>query len=681
MTTKDVSTKFRLEFEGKGAEQLQKKISGIAESLAPEKLSGGFQKMEHFMKQNERQLRGMEQHFKTLNKSLHAFGSTVDKINDMASGLQKVKKEAKEAGEEAQKAGAFLQGLFQGAGIGEYLPRGPGMGRQVAGRLTGNALRGGVGGMAGMATGGGVGALAQGLSSIPGGGIIGGMVQGAMGHVQAYRQFEQTRLGLAPFMDLGALGARNDAAASARARVMAEPLTGIPTLQGVMDKMRSDQAARRSGARRSGFASDPMDRRLQIGANAPISVDAGEAARAVNNATQRAMEAREARAEEAAAAARAASTARTGMEGLAGVGSRLGGINLQQTTQFAQGVLGASGGTLGEMRFGKGGDLIATALAAQTAYGIEGSTVGAFGRGARRGGLAGASGTGANDFERLMSKAVAAGMDGSEVRQFMQETAAGIQQFRQTGIPMAPETMLDLGQSMSLSLGIDRGQFVGQTLGRRAQQIGMGGVKSAGDFLMLQTLGGFKGGGLTGLEEAEQQLVSGNFGSEQLQKLVRQISEGSGGGVAGRYAMRRVLQGMGAQISPEEAKQLQQQAMTGEGGGPLFERTLKDMQMGRDRAKLGLQGTAEAAVSGLAPTARARAALDNQQLEIGGRLTTTMDNLERATAEAHKSVGKLAKPLEDITGSAQELSRLLPKAATWLSQFFGSNQSVSDETR
>ena len=638
----DVKTKYTLQFEGKGVDQLQKQVEGVAKSASPENLASGFKRMEHFMQRNERQIRGMEKSFKGLNQSLRKFGSTVNKINKMADALGKVKDNAKGAGEEAKKASRFIQGLIQGAGIGEFIPSGPGMGKQVAGRLLGRAGTTPLRMAAGFAQApvSGVGGLAAGLGAIPGfGGPLGSVVGAAAQNVSQFRQFERMQLGLAPFLDVsagatareGALrgsGARiNDAGqraqdAAAAARIQAVSPT---TFQGTRGELSA------------------------IGSSAGAQGGLGASVRA-------AVEER-IRTEEAARAS-AASRAAMGTQGLAGLGVSLGGINLQQTTQFAGQVAGAAGGRMSGLRGGPGGDLVAAALAAQTTFGVGPEVAGAFGRAGRRGGLTGAQGSGGRDFADILERAVAAGMDATEVREFMAETAQGIQSFRMTGIPMSPETVLSLGREFSKSgLELGRSQFIGGTLAQRTKQVGMQGPQSAADFLLLQTVGGFQGGGLEQFQSARQRLLDLKPGGETtagFQKFLQRISGGAGGGASGQISMENVLRGMGANIGPNESQALQA-LVEGRNVPTELRETLTrvqtDIGIGTREAPRGIEGLkarAQATVTELGSTLRDRASIENKQFEVGAKLAGTVDRLEQTMVTAQTSVAQFATNLQGL---------------------------------
>ena len=679
---KDIQTRFQLLFEGKGAEELQKKVERLAGAVSPEKMSSGFQKMDHWMKQNERQLQGMERHFKNLNKSLHQFGESVSKINNMAGALDKVKESAKEAGKEAQKSGAFLQGLFQGAGIGEYLPRGPGMGRQVAGRMIGGGARrmaGGARSAAGMVTGGGVGAMAGALSSIPGiGSTMGAMLTGAMGDVNSFRGFQQSQMGLAPFMDVGAAGARSSAAAAARAGIMGQDTSKFgPSAAKVLSRdyyaaptqtADSLELSGRAGSLSGVIAPGIMGEDGQLDGG---GYTAAQKKAAASIANKEATAAQRAAADKAAAVARGSGP----MAGLGKAGVELGGLSRTQMNQFTGRVMGVAGGNVGQMRGSEGGgDLVTAALAAQTAYGVGPESTAAFGLGGRRGGLGGAQGSGAEAFGRVMEQAVASGMDATEVRRFIQETASGIESFRTTGIPMAPETVLQLGTTLANS-GLQQGRanFMGSQMAGRAQQVGMKGPQSASDFLMLQKVGGFQGGGLEELENAQQKMLDlkkGGGTTEGFSDYLRTISEGAGGGAAGRLAVRGSLSKMNVDLGPDESKALQAQ-LEGRDVPDEFKGILEKTMRERKNADApkglkGLEAQAREAMTILGSSLKSQAALENTRIGIGAKLWTSMDDLEEATTIAHTAVTAFAPVISDLTTAAKDFAKVLPEISKWL---------------
>ena len=123
---------------------------------------------------------------RTIKRVERVIGDTTVKVKDLERTMAK---------------GSFAQGLMQGAmpRTSGLLQRGPGMKRQVAGQMLGRGVRG-VGGAIGGTPFGGIGAIAQGLQSIPGGGLIAAPMRMAAQYAGTALSFQRQRLAAGPGM-------------------------------------------------------------------------------------------------------------------------------------------------------------------------------------------------------------------------------------------------------------------------------------------------------------------------------------------------------------------------------------------------------------------------------------------------------------------------------------------------
>lgn len=616
MATRESKTKVSVEFQGKGAERLQRQAEQLAKHLSPEKLSGGFKRMEYHMKQNERQLQGMSKHFKSLNQELHKTSKAVKEINELTKALKGLADQAQKTGGGGGGGGApsrgsgprFTQGLVQGLGIGEYLPSSPGMGRQIGGRMIGRGMRGAahLGRSVAMTPFQGMGAIAGGLASIPGGGIVGGQLQAMFGYGGQALAYERTKMQTAgmigrdfmpgqyktikgttgPLPAADAPGVRDKAIEMIRARRQGKAQTSVHGFSSVSGVVSEKEIEAMIPTARNNLRKSTKDRRVVL------------------------------------------------RKGLAEVGIDYG-MGKQQALQFAGGIGHITG------RADETAAMLPTAMAAQQAYGISAGATAQFGVAGRRGGLTGKQGTGG--MVAAMEEAVKAGMDKAEIRDFMEQTAAGIRNFAHTGIPMHPGSIARIGKSMG-GIQAERANVLAQRFAGAAANVGMQGPQNAADLAMLQTVGGFKGGGLESLEEAEQNLINfkhGETGPDEFRGLVDRVSGGSKGGAAGRRALRRTLRQFGMQITPDESRMLQ------EGGKGA--RHLETELIGGEKG-LRKQGreTVGAAM-------RRQAGVENRQLGIGQKSLKTMQEFAKAQAKATDVVAQKVMPamsaLADVANS------------------------------
>ena len=671
MATKDVDVGLNIQAKTKGFKEAQRESSQLAQNLSPEKLTGGFQKLEHFIAQSTRQFRGLERHIKNMNQSLHAFSKAMSGVEKFADAMERASKAAektaqgtRKTGEEAKKLSPFVQGLLQGVGNVEFLQR-PGGARQFAGRAVGATGRG----IAGAGVGGvfsGLGGLSQGLAGIPGiGGALAGQLQIGAQAAQQFIGFQRTQLQLAPILGLRGAAKAGEAEVLSprgqRAIAQASQRAALAAFEEVSAQAPTASRPRAGGGGMLGFSGDLGEM---------VATEAGR--RDPDLAGALAGQAAGRRAERRAAAGlrRQGINRFLGLTGVRRAGLQLGGLNAQQALQFAGQVTQAGGGTLQEAQ---GQGAIRAALAAQTEFGVGAGVSGAFLRGARRGGIVGARGAGAGQsLVGAIEAAMSAGMDRTEVRDFLAQIAQGQQQFLQTGMPINPISIAGMTRGFRLA-GLEQGRAgrLGGALAGRAQQVGEAGPQTAADFLLLQQVGGFQGGGLSDLESAQERLQNMEFGSPEFQSFIRSVSQGAGGGVAGRFALRNVLRGFGAQVGIREARALQAQAMgdpsaLSEDERQAIERARTEIsaaQEGRPRGLSGLESQARETVSLLAGTVKRQAQLDNQRLDVGAKLVTSIQNLESNVVATATAFAVFGPELQRVTGALSELSNELPNVA------------------
>lgn len=689
-SNKEIRTKFKLQFEAPGADETKKKIDKINQGLSPGKLTGGLEALSKIQSRNlrqmaalQKQVSGLSTTFKGLERIVDRIGRAMDKIEAGGGrggggggrgrrGLGPVHGPDLPPGFRRQQAGdpSFFRGIVQGMGFGDFLPQNNkrGMAVQAGGNLLGRTVRGA--GRRGAQMGGGLASMPfsglQGLQTaamgIP---IVGGTLAGMLGQGAAAAgqnlSFQRSLIPLGGHLD--PRGARA-AAAAARNREMGRAITGLPAQEFSSSGMRPNMQRNKFG------------KMVPVGDGIPINPR--ETAESLNRRRTFSGKFESGRLGRANAAAGAARQGALGLSGLASAGVSLGGMNAIEANQFALGLLRRGGGSLGNAM--KGG-AVRSAMSAQTLFGAGPESTGAFLRGSRQGGMIGAKNPG-RGLEEAIKDGMAAGMDTTEIREFLEQIAHAHDQFIRTGIPVNPKSIAMLaGAAAGTGMGVGRGSFVGQAVAGRAQQISQTGPQTAADFMLLQKMGGFQGGGLEGLESAMGKMENlENLKPEQFLDFVKSVSSGAGGGAAGRFSLRNVFQGFGAPLGIDESKMLQGAAT----GGPLspehraqVAKVQKELAGARSGARgFGLERGAKD-VMGLAGGARNQASIDNQLIAAGGKILPTIQNLERSQANAVTALGELKPTLDSISRGAVEISKSLPDIARSLQMLIDKLMSMA----
>jgi hypothetical protein len=612
---------------------------------------------------------------------------TITLVNRAFKDQARATREAADAARSAR--GAFTQGFAQGAGVGEYMQRGPGAWRQAAGRMAGRAMVGVPGGIAkGLASTpfSGVGGVMAALQSNPITGMLAAPLAAGYGYAGQSIEYQKQLLGESPFL-LGGAGARKIGAARAggiRTAASTEETwaaraggkAGLAArldpkmIQQELDAMVTVQTNRRLRSEgRTGLSETEMKWAKQDtlrgmgGSEAARRKARDEAVRVMSDAAEggarKDFGARRTRMGE-----RAAQRAqRDLLSPITKAGRELGGMTPQEALSFAGSVARQGGGDMVDLqRTG----LLRTGVAAQTAYGVGADVTGTMLGAARRGGVMG--GAGGDQMAQMIGDAVSLGLKGSEITEYMQSMAEGIDQWKQTGIPLNPDAVRDMATVFaSGGTGIVQGQRMAKGLEARAESIGVGGPQDQMDMIMLQELGGFKGGGIAELQEARGKLSNKDFKAPQIQSLMKRMATIGGKGKRGEAVIQAMLNQLGITATPQFAAQIQ--AM---GGGTemgpdqkraarQFEREMREGKATAPKGKKGLEDQAAEAVPGIL---KQQAGLAAEQLGVGGKLASSMLNFEAATT-------KVAGGISNFGGELDVLAKKAKEAGTWLAAMSG----------
>lgn len=578
----------------------------------------------------------------------------------------------------------WVQGMFQGAGFGEYIPRDQGirpMLQQAAGRFIGGAARRGV--HAGMAFAGspftGLEGITTGLAAIPGGGIVGGQLQAAMSNAQAALGVERSEMALAPYLPSGAIAASaiSNARAAEAARFNVSRIypeyfgaeKGFSRTQGEIDI--------RAAAEQS-VSGKFTGQRLRKRGGLKMRALPQESTSQSSDLTDRVIETQEyeetseyrARTEALAKLAKAAgdTAAKTafdramGLGGLEAGGKFLMGVGRSEALEFGGQLLHAGGGTLAGAREQR---MIRASMAAHTAFGVDAGTSGAFLRAGREGGMVG-GGLGGDMLAKTIGDAMRMGLEGSEITEYLQTTANALNEFKTTGMPVNSRSMSMLGATMATSgLGVMRGAAVGAQLTSAAQRISTAGPTSAAEFQLLQTMGGFQGGGLQELEDSLGALQTADYTGPGFQEFIRRSLSAGGGGAGGRFALRRAMSSLGANVNIEESKALERFAI---GEDTAADR--KNLELVRTRLREGAEGAPEDTkalgarardiMSRMGGNLARQAELDNERIRLGKSFIGSMHDLEGSTQNVQKAFEKCAPEIQKVIEFIKSISDTFP---------------------
>jgi hypothetical protein len=565
----------------------------------------------------------------------------------------------RQAQRETQKAQAnkaalgqgFLQGILPEA---RYIDRGRGALRQAAGIYAGTKLRQGVSSLAALpfSGAGGLGNVARAIPVV--GGILGGQIDQMMADSGAALGRQRSQMGNAPFLGgfgLRTMGGRGSGAfatdeqihaqAIAAARTM--PLSALPKKQQatLYSRIRAESASeindlpadkqeayiRAAGGDVYGRTLPSVSRRVRQDALTGV-------------AEQRLLRQRE-----------NARNAPASQSALGDIGRNLGGMTLEQSQGFAVNAAMAGGGTAARLQQQ---GLLATGIAAQTTYGVGADVTGAFGAAGRLGGISGGTAQGgAEGLARTIGRAVSLGLEGSDLTKFTEQTAQGINNWRQTGIPLASDAIYRLagglkGTGMAAPLAVQSAQGITSTL----QNIGDQGANDAFGLAALQGAGGDQTT-LEGQLAAQERLRDGDAGSiaRSFASVARRTVGPTGArGHKGYAATLNLAKRFNMATDRSSVVSLQKQLQKGNFSMP-------QAAGGADMTPQNLQASAAARVD---PSLVRDAAQTDARTDIGeGAIKTRQDTDQAALIVSQGVTGALRGPLEGISSALLGLTQFL----------------------
>ena len=546
MANKEIQSRFKLKFETSGAPQVQKTVDKLSEALSPKAIGAGMEALAEANEAVLKQLDDMAKKARKVSREQSRIGGGGGGSGRGGSGGAGA---GSGGGSGGKGRGAFTQGLAQGATGSEYIERGPGIGRQLAGRAVGGALRTGAGVASGLGNTSfnGVAGLQQAVSAVSP--MLAGIMGNAVAAVQDQYGFQNAQMGLGGSM-----------------------------------KMPS--------------------------------------------------------------------------------GVKLGNMDKTQVTQLATGAGLSALDNSAQMANRQGG--IRAAIAAQTLGVSDASTSGAFLRAGRgKGGIVGAEGRGGKALAEAIEGGFSAGFDRSEVSDFLKNIATGQADFARTGISINPDSMMALTKAITGPItGGARAGALGGGLVQAGQRIGSKGVSNTSEFMLLQTMAGYKGDPGDYMA-ARRRLESGEgFTDENFKTLMGRVNRGAGGGEAGQQQLINFFGDLGQQLSATEAFDIQanlEGTATPEQQKKFAEQK-KKLRRGPSDAMRSVTGKA-AAVAALAPGQQLAASMSNERIDIGAGLQKSVQNLEKVQMENTKMFSELSPAINKLTTDMLTATRAINETA------------------
>lgn len=629
--------------------------------------------------------------YKKLTEQMEKLKDREKGLRDEARLTSEAYRHLGEAVERAnQKRGSFTQGVLQGmVPEAAYLQRGPGMFRQALGaNLGARARQFGSGAASSLFTG------AQGLvtaaSSIPGGGIVAGQLQSAMGMSQQALESQRLAWNLNPV-----IGTANENAARAAGQRAAARERG-PSNEEIgkeVGKARGDVYRRTANIQPS---EELIQRELAKGAINPSAAgvvgapsaaaqaliarsgagqrgDPRVRAAAVASLKQQWEDAEGNRVEDEVRArmtnpealrkrredvrAKAEAEVRAQFENPLQAGTRFG-MDRNAMLQLAGTIGQVSGGRILETQAGQ--RMLPLAAAAQSGYGIGGEVSGAFLQAQRRGGLVNGQ-AGAEGMLRTIGDAVALGLSGSELTEYMERVAQGIEEWKTTGISLDATSIGEMGLAVARTgIGGVQGARVAQGLQQAGRNmVSSGGPQTGSQLALMQEVYGFKGGGISDWVDTLQRMQEGQMEEGGFGKLMGRFTQ-AGGGVEGADVAiaLKAFQEMGIPMSVRNLKLMFKQAK----GGPLSADEQKELAKVQDELAVAAGGRpseAQLLAQGTAPGAlRQAAGTANRQIAAGGKVLPAMLNLEEQSARVANAFSTgLGPELNKLTGHLVNVSK------------------------
>lgn len=291
-----------------------------------------------------------------------------------------------------------------------------------------------------------------------------------------------------------------------------------------------------------------------------------------------------------------------GFNAMSQVGLRYGMAG-PQSQQYLAMLARASGGTA--QSAGISGSVLDQSMAAQNAFDVGPDVMGAFLQGSRVQGFG--RGVGPGGFRRAMATGYEGmGLEGRELTEYMQQMAQDIASFKQTGIPIATDSIGALGMSLASSgIAGTRAAALAGNFQRNAQNVGMVGPQSADDFALLQAANGAPLHGINdtlGVMQRMEEGLSPADTQQTFRNLLRFAKRRYGNDRKGQFQQRQYLGRYGLTLNTREFQRLSSGT---------------DTQLSDEQVALFAQATQTQGRGNVSTAVARQATLENQSLQLG----------------------------------------------------------------
>jgi len=320
--------------------------------------------------------------------------------------------------------------------------------------------------------------------------------------------------------------------------------------------------------------------------------------------------------------------------------------------------MGARGGTgmpLGDFR---------ETLAIQRLFGVGAAQQGTFARAGRPGG-----GGEGGDIGQTIGLALAQGLAGSQLSEYLQQIAQHTGEMEQQGVKFNMKDYTGAASTMR-AVGLEGLQAprVGLGLQTGARALSAGGVTSPTQMLMLRAAGWSPESGPEGYFEAIEKLEGGMDTGTMGKFLgagVSGIAGMGGSGAQKRTLMRRFMREAGVPIGSDQARKI----MEGIGpGGELSQEAQSELgKITRDAGDLsggGFAGIAAAGTGRVGGLAAQAAGLEAQRIEAGRAFAPLMKASQEASI-------RLVKAMDPLVPAFTKLEKTITGIIANISPFIG----------
>lgn len=244
----------------------------------------------------------------------------------------------------------------------------------------------------------------------------------------------------------------------------------------------------------------------------------------------------------------------------------------------------------------------------------------------------------------LIGDAVAMGLEGSEIADFLQQQTGFLGQMAQQGVGVNIEQQRNLEATIRNSGAVIpwRVDDLARQFTTGASRIGREGAQSAEQFRLMRAFGFTGAGGMEEFFRVRMGMQSQELGqqmglrspAEAMSRFIEEMRVEGAGPAMQAGVLQRAFQGVGMTIGPEEALRMAQGMQATQAGGFQI-----DTQ------------AAERLVATVAPSARAEAGIQAERVAIGAQVAGAMQDLQRTTNNMAGLFTNVLGPATDAVAS------------------------------